>query len=39
MEEIIKEFIEWATNCGEDTFYIFENSEEAIAHFIKQRED
>jgi len=39
MEEIIKEFIEWATNCGEDAFYIFENSEEAIDRFIKQRED
>jgi hypothetical protein len=34
--EIIAEFIEWAKNCGEDAFYIFEHTDEAIERFFKE---
>ena len=39
MEELLEEFIEWAKNCGEDAFYIFENTDEAIERFKAQREE
>jgi hypothetical protein len=39
MEELLEEFIDWARECGEDAFYIFDNTEEAIAKFIKQRNE
>ena len=35
-EELIKQFIEWAKDCGEDVFYIFEEPEEAIERFLKE---
>ena len=34
-EKLLKEFIEWAQNCGEDAFYIFDTPEEAIERFLK----
>lgn len=37
MNELLNEFIEWASNCGEDAFYIFDHKEEAIERFLKQR--
>ena len=37
MKAIIKEFIEWARNCGEDAWYIFDNPEESIKRFFKER--
>lgn len=37
MKELLLEFIEWAKNCGEDAFYIFENEEEAVKLFMEQR--
>lgn len=36
-KEFLREFIEWAENCGEDAFYIFDNPEKAINEFFKQR--
>ena len=36
-EELLLEFIEWATDCGEDVFYIFEDPIEAIQKFLLQR--
>lgn len=39
MEELLEEFIDWARDCGEDVFYIYDETEEAIERFIKQRED
>ncbi len=38
MKEILEEFIEWARECGEDVFYIFENTDEAIEKFMKEKE-
>lgn len=35
-KELLEEFIDWARDCGEDVFYIFENTEEAIERFLKQ---
>jgi hypothetical protein len=31
--ELIEKFIDWAKNCGEDAFYIFENTDDAIRRF------
>ena len=39
LKGLLKEFIEWAENCGEDAWYIFDNKEEAIKLFLKQREN
>lgn len=30
IKEILKEFTEWAENCGEDAWYIFDHTDEAI---------
>jgi len=38
-EELLEEFVDWARDCGEDAFYIFENTEKAIKKFLKQKED
>lgn len=38
-KELIEEFIEWAKDCGEDAFYIFEETDEAIERFMKQRDE
>jgi hypothetical protein len=38
-KELIEEFIEWAKDCGEDVFYVFEETDEAIERFMKQREN
>lgn len=34
---LLKEFIEWAENCGEDVWYIFDNKQEAIELFFKTK--
>lgn len=36
---ILADFIEWATNCGEDVFYIFDCPEDAVEAYLNQRED
>jgi hypothetical protein len=38
-KKLIEEFIEWAKDCGEDVFYVFEETDEAIERFMKQREN
>lgn len=38
MKNLIKEFVEWAEWCGEDAWYIFENTDKAIERFIKHRD-
>jgi hypothetical protein len=38
MKELLEEFIEWAKECGEDAWYIYENTEEAIERFMKKKE-
>lgn len=38
MEEILREFIEWAHTNSPDAWWIFENTDEAIEQFMKQRE-
>jgi len=37
--DLLEEFIDWARDCGEDAFYIFEETEEAVKKFFEQRED
>lgn len=39
MKKIVNEFVEWARECGEDALYIFDNTDEAIEKFLKQREE
>ncbi len=38
MKDILKEFAEWLADCGEDVFYLFDNTDEAIERFLKERE-
>jgi hypothetical protein len=38
-KQLLEDFIEWAKNCGEDAFYIFENTEEAIERFFEENEE
>lgn len=39
LKDLLEEFINWARDCGEDAFYIFENTDEAIEKFFKQRDE
>ena len=34
-KELLEEFIDWASSCGEEVFYIFEETEQAIEEFLK----
>lgn len=36
-KELLQEFIDWARDFGEDAFYIFDNTDEAIERFMKER--
>lgn len=36
--ELLEEFIDWVRGCGEDAFYIFENTDEAIDRFMAHRD-
>lgn len=38
MEEIIREFIEWAQENSPDAWWIYEHTDEAIEKIIKERE-
>lgn len=38
-KQLLDDFIEWAKNCGEDVFYIFENTEEAIERFFDENKE
>jgi hypothetical protein len=35
-KELLEDFIDWARDCGQDAWYIFDNTEEAIKEFLKQ---
>ena len=37
-KELLEEFIDWARDCVEDAWYIFENTDEAIERFMAQRD-
>ena len=37
-KELLEEFIDWARDCGEDAWYVFENTDEAIERFMAQRD-
>ncbi len=36
-KKLLEEFIDWAKNCGQDAWYIFESTEQAIEEFMNQR--
>lgn len=36
-KELLEEFIDWARDCGQEVWYVFDNTEEAIEEFLKQR--
>ena len=38
IKDILIEFIDWARDCGEDAWYIYDNTDEAIDRFLKERE-
>ena len=38
MEEIIKDFIDWAKDCGQDVYYVFDNTDEAIEEYKRQKQ-
>lgn len=38
IKDLLEEFVDWAKDCGENAWYIFDNTEEAIERFLKQRE-
>lgn len=37
MVGLLKEFIEWAKECAEDAFHIFENKDAAIVRFLAEK--
>lgn len=37
IKDLLEEFVDWAKDCGEDAWYIFDNTEEAIKRFLNQR--
>jgi len=34
-KDLLKKFIEWAKTCGEEVWYIFDYTDEAIEQFYK----
>jgi len=36
-KKLIEDFVDWAKDCGEDAWYIFENTEESIERFVKHK--
>jgi hypothetical protein len=38
-KELLEEFIDWARDCGEDAFYVFEETDEAIERFMRERDE
>lgn len=38
MEEILREFIEWAQENSPDAWWIYENTDEAIKQFMESEE-
>lgn len=38
MKDELEKFVEWLRECGEDAFYVFEDTEEAIDRYLKEKE-
>lgn len=38
IKEELKNFVDWARDCGEDVFYIFEETDEAIERFFEEND-
>jgi hypothetical protein len=38
MEDLLNEFIEYLRWCGHDALFVFEETDQAINDFLKQRE-
>lgn len=38
MEDIIREFIDWAREKSPDAWWIYESTEEAIEQYMKERD-
>lgn len=36
-KELLEHFIDWLRDCGEDAFYVFDNTEKAIEEYLKQK--
>ena len=36
-EDLLRDFVDWLESCGEDTFYIFDNRDEAIKKFLNHK--
>ena len=39
LKDLLEGFIDWARDFGEDAFYIFEETNEAIKTFFEQRDE
>ena len=39
IKDLLEEFVDWAKDCGADAWYIFDNTDEAIERFLRERED
>lgn len=39
IKNLLEDFVDWAKYFSEDALYIFDNTEEAIERFLKQREN
>lgn len=37
IEEILKSFVSFLEDCGEDAFYVFDNPDDAIRRFLNQQ--
>lgn len=37
LESILKSFVSFLTHCGEDAFYVFDKTDEAIERFINDQ--
>ena len=33
-KQLLEDFVEWLKTCGQDAFYAFDNTEEAINKFL-----
>lgn len=38
-KELLEEFVEWLEDCGEDAFYVFDETTEAIDRFMKYKKE
>jgi hypothetical protein len=38
-KELLEDFVEWLEKCGEDVFYIFDHTQEAIEKFLNEHKN